>query len=175
MIFLAADDLDAQGPSALLAVRETEAVVAEVVVVAHQQHLRVQSFLEDGLHEVAGGHPCQFLREVHEHHPVRAGLLKEFLLLVRQSEHLGLEVFPEHLQGMIGEGEHHGIKSSFAGLIHHLLHHELMSPMHAIEGADCRHTWSYRIVLTHHLHSYLQRRQSSHLSSSPRKRFSTFT
>ena len=168
-------------------------VVSEVIVIAHHQHLHLQLFLKDGAHKVTGTHLSQSLGEIHHDDLVQVFLLEKCCLLVGQGQHLWLKVVLKHLQGMVGEGQHHSVKSSFVGLTHHLLNHELVSPMYAIESANRHHAGLHHVLsgiwlrwvnsqyLTFdifHLKSfpsYLQSLQSSHLSSSPRKRFSTFT
>ena len=80
--FFTADDLDAQLLAIVLAIFKTSAVVSEMVVVAHQKHLHVELFLEDGAHELLGTHLCQLWREIHEHDLVNSSLLEEGSFLV---------------------------------------------------------------------------------------------
>ena len=102
------------------------------------------------MHKVTGTHLCQVLCELHHHHLINTCLLEEHLLLIRQGEHLGLKIGLKHLQRMIREGDNHSLKSSFTGLIHHLLHHELVSTMYTVEGANRRHTRLGSCILTTH-------------------------
>ena len=134
------DDLDAElGAVVLIGGEGVGGLMAEAVVVAHEEGRGVELALEDALHEELGAHGCHLGGEMEDCHIVDGLAAEEVELLLEGGEQSHGGLGPEGGGGMAAEGDDHGLGMALEGRLPDLLQEVLMAEMEAVEASNGLH------------------------------------